>query len=154
MQLAGTILQTPGIEGLTILGGEPFDQPEALFELVSHIKANSSLSIMLFSGYTWQQLEEKCPLFKDILLCTDIFIEGPFIKEKRDFTRPWAGSSNQSIHFLTSRYSPGDLQHIPSKKVEIRIPRAGDITINGMLPEEQLWGLYEDFLNIGSNGKK
>lgn len=144
--LVGKIINTPSIEGVTILGGEPFDQPQALSCLMKQIKKYSDLSIMLFSGYTIQHLKLHCPQFEQIIKRTDIFIEGPFIKEQTSFSRPWAGSSNQLIHFLTDRYTIDNL-NIPAQKIELRIPKEGEITINGMLPEEKLWTIYEAIIN-------
>lgn len=139
-QLVRKILDTPEIEGITILGGEPFNQPKALLSIVRQIRKKSKLSIMLFSGYTSAYLEQHCPQFQAILSYTDLFIEGPYRKEQVVSFHPWIGSSNQIIHFLTSRYSPRD---IPAQKIELRITPQGEVYLNGMISHEKLEALYQ-----------
>lgn len=145
--LADKIISNKRIEGLTILGGEPFDQSEALYKLVQRIKSNSNLSIMLFTGYTSKDLEETNPYFSKIIPLLDIFIEGPYIEEKTDFSREWVGSSNQEIHFITDRYK--HLEKIIYKdtndhKIEIRLSKDGSVNINGMLPKEELYHIVAE----------
>ncbi len=52
------ISKTAGIEGLTMLGGEPFDQPDALAELCAGVRA-LDLSVMVFSGFTLEALRSR-----------------------------------------------------------------------------------------------
>lgn len=139
-RLAYQIIHTSHIEGVTILGGEAFDQSKALLCLLRNIKKHSKLGILLFTGYTTEYLQKHCPHFKAILSLIDIFIEGPYVKERRISSHPWIGSSNQTVHFLTTRYS---LKDIPSPQVELRITSQGEITLNGMMPLEKLEKLFE-----------
>lgn len=139
-QLAHKIIHTPLIEGVTILGGEPFDQSKALLCLLRKIKKHSKLSILLFTGYTAEYLQKHCPQFKAILSLVDIFIEGPYVKERQISSHPWIGSSNQTVRFLTTRYS---LKDIPSPQIELRITSQGEITLNGMISLEKLEKLFE-----------
>ncbi len=53
------------------------------------------------------------------------------MEEKRDFTRPWSGSSNQKYIFLSDKYSEKDLEKVENK-LEIRISKDGAVWINGM----------------------
>ena len=45
-------------DGVTILGGEPFDQPESVAELVSRLK-HLGIHVTVYSGYTIEQLIQK-----------------------------------------------------------------------------------------------
>lgn len=45
------------IEGITISGGEPLEQPGALAELVQKIRETTNFSIIVFTGYEWNELE-------------------------------------------------------------------------------------------------
>lgn len=139
-QLACKIINTPDIEGVTILGGEPFNQAKALLCLLRNIKQHSKLSVMLFTGYTTEYLQKHCPQFSRILSLTDIFIEGPYLREKQISSHPWIGSSNQIVRFLTDRYSSQD---IPSPKIEVRISPQGEISLNGMISLEQIETLFK-----------
>lgn len=86
-----------GHDGVTILGGEPFDQPEAVAELVSRLK-NHGLHITVYSGFTLEQLiDRKLPAIGYILTHIDLLIDGPFIMDMRDGSGEYRGSRNQRI---------------------------------------------------------
>lgn len=135
-----------GIEGVTFLGGEPFEQPKALAEMIQKIK-EKDLSVIVFTGFTLEQLQKLQDIsVHDCLKNIDLLIDGAYIEEKREFVRPWVGSSNQRFLFLTDRYSMKDVRNT-NNRVEIRLTRDGKIQINGMA----------DFDNIlkekGRNGR-
>ncbi|OPY89567.1 MAG: anaerobic ribonucleotide reductase-activating protein [Syntrophus sp. PtaU1.Bin208] len=130
--LAGEILRKgQGIEGMSLTGGEPFFQPEALLDLVQWIRP-SPLSILVFSGYEIAEIRQM-PCGPEILNRLDILIAGPY-----DLTRPLGrslmGSSNQTIHFLTNRYTYRDFKDIPS--CEAVIHPDGSVTLTGIRPLE------------------
>lgn len=102
-KLLKEILHMPNINGITISGGEPFLQPQALLQIVSSVKKYSSLDVMLYSGYTYKTLKTSFPLAKEILDLTDIFIDGPYLPQK-DFGYMWRGSQNQNIYFFSDKY--------------------------------------------------
>ncbi|MFC7371420.1 4Fe-4S single cluster domain-containing protein [Fictibacillus iocasae] len=127
------------IEGVTFLGGEPFDQAEALSELAALVK-EAGLSVMCFSGYTYETiLAENKPGYSALLRQVDLLIDGPFVQEQLDLSRPWIGSANQHYRFLTSKYADlaSQLHRIPNK-LEIRIERDGTVALNGMATQEEL----------------
>lgn len=145
--LVKELIESRKIEGVTILGGEPFDQSEALLQLVSEIKQRSDLSIMLFTGYRSKFLEEHNTHYNKIIAQVDIFIEGPYIKEETDFSREWVGSSNQEIHFISDRYKylkDSIIKDSEKNKIEVRLSKDGSFSINGILPKEQLEALVCD----------
>lgn len=126
-----------GIEGITFLGGEPFEQPQALAEMTQKIKAKG-LSVIVFTGFTLEQLRElQDEYVEQSLRSIDLLIDGAYIEEQREFVRPWVGSSNQRFIFLTERYSMKDVMNT-NNRVEIRITRDGKIQINGMADFENL----------------
>jgi anaerobic ribonucleoside-triphosphate reductase activating protein len=84
-------------DGVTILGGEPFDQPASVAELVSRLK-NHSLHVTVYSGYTIEQLiQRKLPAIDYILTHVDLLVDGPFISEMRDGAGEYRGSRNQRM---------------------------------------------------------
>lgn len=96
------------IEGVTFLGGEPFEQAEGLANLAEKLKKRS-LSVMVFSGYTIEQIRQsKNPSWLQLLQTSDILVDGPYLEAQRTSKRRWIGSENQRIHFLSSRYDPKD----------------------------------------------
>jgi anaerobic ribonucleoside-triphosphate reductase activating protein len=119
------------IEGITFLGGEPFEQPEAVAALAELSQA-AGLSVVTFTGFRYEELRSfDNRLVKLLLNATDLLIDGPFIREQFDLSRPWVGSSNQRFHFLTERYNENDLSGIHNQ-IEVRIAPNGKTLINGM----------------------
>jgi anaerobic ribonucleoside-triphosphate reductase activating protein len=126
------------VEGITLLGGEPFEQAQAVERIVS-MSRKCGLSVIIFSGYLYEELVKLDSLYiKKILQQTDILIDGRYEKEKHDLSRPWVGSVNQKYVFLTERYKNFSLDE---NKIEIRICRDGKIKINGMadIDEIKMW---------------
>ena len=119
------------IEGITLLGGEPFDQAYPLFRFASAAKSKG-LSVIVFSGYTLSQLcEDPRPGVQDLLAQADLLIDGPYMEEQRSFSRPWVGSDNQQYHFFSGRYTWEDLNR-ERNRVEVRLQPNGALRINGM----------------------
>ena len=90
------MVKNPNVKGVTILGGEPFDQDEELLILVNHIAHATGKPIWIFSGYTFEQLLKK-PLAVKILNKCEVLVDGPFIEELKDIRLRFRGSSNQRI---------------------------------------------------------
>lgn len=125
------ISATPNIEGVTFLGGEPFEQSEAVAILAEMVQT-VGFSIVTFTGFTYDKLcSFDNPHIRRLLNATDLLIDSPFIHEQFDLSRPWVGSANQQYHFLSSRYAESDISGIHNQ-VEIRIAPNGETLINGM----------------------
>ncbi|MDD4377897.1 MAG: anaerobic ribonucleoside-triphosphate reductase activating protein [Eubacteriales bacterium] len=87
------------ISGVTFSGGEPACQPEGFLALAKKIKERN-LDIVMFSGYTYEQLlemGEKNPALIELLQYVDLLIDGKYIQEQRDLTLQFRGSKNQRI---------------------------------------------------------
>ncbi len=86
-------------DGVTILGGEPFDQPGALADLVGSLKSRN-LHIVIYSGYTFQNLLERGdPRINYVLSRADLLIDGPYIRELGERAAEYRGSDNQRLIF-------------------------------------------------------
>jgi anaerobic ribonucleoside-triphosphate reductase activating protein len=100
--------QKHSIEGITFLGGEPFEQAQALVALASLAQLDG-LSVMVFSGYTLEFIQNSTQSsWHSLLDSLDILVDGPYLHEQRTRQRRWIGSENQRIHFLSKRYGPQD----------------------------------------------
>ena len=118
------------IEGITLLGGEPFSQAAAVSHLASSVQA-SGLTVMAFTGFELEQLRAKRDASVDHLLQhVDLLIDGPYRRELPDSTRRWIGSTNQRIHCLTDRYHSQDGYWDEANTIEIRM-RNGEVHVNG-----------------------
>ena len=125
------IINTCDIEGITFLGGEPLEQPEAVAALAEQAQA-TGLSVVIFTGFTYKELlADVDPNIHRLLSSADLLIDGPFMQEQFDLSRPWVGSLNQQFNFLTDRYNYDDLSGIQNQ-IEIRIDKNGKTLINGM----------------------
>ena len=86
------------IDGITISGGEPFDQPEELNLLVKLLSGEVSDDIIVYSGYTLEQLRSRnCPATDGVLDTIAVLIDGQYVEEKNDGVG-LRGSTNQRIH--------------------------------------------------------
>lgn len=106
-QLLSLIAPVDGCEGITISGGEPMLQAEALAALLKIIHSQLDLSIIIYSGYYLNELKRLAvhkPAISQILGLVDVLIDGRYEHSQND-SRGLRGSANQTIHFLTERYA-------------------------------------------------
>jgi anaerobic ribonucleoside-triphosphate reductase activating protein len=118
-----------GIEGITISGGEPFQQPVPLLDLLERLDG-ADLGRIVFSGYTLEEIISQ-PFGRRVLAHTDALVAGRYVASCRLATG-LLGSANQRIHILTDRYGPDDLYSAASR--EIVLHRDGAITVSGVNP--------------------
>ena len=92
------------VEGITISGGEPFLQAEALSEMLDYVKKKRDYGVIVYTGFLYDDLM-KSPddNIRKLLNHVDILIDGQY-KEELDDGKPFRGSSNQRILELTDRY--------------------------------------------------
>ncbi|MBF0317747.1 MAG: radical SAM protein [Nitrospirae bacterium] len=84
-------------DGITISGGEPFDQPDALFELLMGIKNAGLRDVMLYSGYQFDALKSRYQYIVDLI---DVLIDGRYMQGiETDYV--WKGSANQNANIIT-----------------------------------------------------
>lgn len=86
--------------GITVLGGEPFQNLE-LIEIIKDLRSFISSSkldrnIWIYSGYTFEQIMEN-PKMKELLSLCDVLVDGLFIEDLLDLNLEFRGSSNQRI---------------------------------------------------------
>ena len=84
-------------DGFTISGGEPFEQAEALTELLLAIRSKSAKSILIYSGQALEQLLEQRSVKEGLLDC---LVSDPFQVDAPQ-TLPLRGSDNQRMSYLT-----------------------------------------------------
>lgn len=92
------------VEGVTILGGEPFEQADVCARLAEAARRLGG-SVVTYSGYTWSYLQRsRLPEVQRLLAATDLLIAGPFVASRATDGRGWHGSDNQEFVYLTERY--------------------------------------------------
>ena len=88
-------LQSKYINGLSILGGDPFEpeNQEWVETLCAYIKHNiPDKSIWVWTGYSWEDMCE-LPVMKYI----DVLVDGRFEEDLKDLRLKYRGSSNQRV---------------------------------------------------------
>jgi anaerobic ribonucleoside-triphosphate reductase activating protein len=124
----------PAIEGVTFLGGEPFDQAAGLARVAKGSR-RLGLSVMVFSGYTLEELRARADDGVAALLrVTDVLVDGRYDAALPERNRLWAGSANQRFHYLTDRYGPRierPVDGAPLREAEVTVEADGRIRLNG-----------------------
>jgi anaerobic ribonucleoside-triphosphate reductase activating protein len=87
----------PNAQGITISGGEPFDQPDALRVLLQNLRKISAVDVLVYSGHSLSKLTEWLEANDGLV---DALISGPY-QEHSAQTLSLRGSDNQYLHFLT-----------------------------------------------------
>ena len=91
-------LAQPYVQGLTLLGGEPFLNTGILIPLVKRIhKELPEKDIWSWTGYTWEELMLETPDKLELLHLVDILVDGRFDITKKNLMLQFRGSSNQRI---------------------------------------------------------
>ena len=87
------------VQGLTLLGGEPFLNTWVCLKLINRVRKEfgHSKDIWSWSGYTWDELQKETPDKKEMLSKIDILVDGRFLEAEKDLTLQFRGSSNQRI---------------------------------------------------------
>ena len=128
--LVTAINKETGIDGITILGGEPLDQITAVSELCAKMKKNG-LSVILFTGYCISEDDMYINYKLDELLSNvDLLIDGPFKSDQTIGAPNLSGSRNQRVSYLSDYFL--NKNYAVNNKFEIRIEPTGIVRINGM----------------------
>ncbi len=119
----------PTLEGVTIGGGEPFDQQTALVALLQRIRAETTLSCILCSWHSWETLQQQiyAPLrgLVDVLYTPATATHAP---------RSTNGGFPPRMHCLTNRYTRDDVLAFPRTEVTITVD--GNVIMSGLHPDE------------------
>lgn len=120
-------------DGITISGGEPFDQPDALKTLLERLRSSTDIDILVYSGHPYEKI---VPLVKKFNSLIDGLITDPY-EENELQTLALRGSDNQRLHCLTTlgekRFSQFNRKLQPSDKTfDIMFEEEGAIWLAGI----------------------
>lgn len=140
----GNILQgaiDSRVEGLTLIGGEPFDQPAAGARLAKEAK-KLGLGVIAFSGYDYESLRSRGGDTEEFLAAIDLLVDGPYQAWNPETERALVGSTNQRFMHFSERY--GSYQpDIADNRVDIRVLPDGSVEVAGFLDTNSLQNLAE-----------
>lgn len=134
------------LTGVTISGGEPFDQPLGLQRLASQLRAAwPDVDLLAYSGYRWERLvRDHAP----VLGVLDAVMSEPFVRS-RPTALPWRGSANQRLHLLTplgrSRFEHAEREGSASSdapRLQVAVNESG-VHLIGIPDRDLLDGLDE-----------
>lgn len=102
--------KNPLLDGVTLSGGEPFAQAEAMAQIGRAAKQRG-LNVVTFTGYRWEQLTAKDapPQWQALLQTTDVLVDGPFVLAQRSLDLTFRGSKNQRIIDVPASLAAGEL---------------------------------------------
>lgn len=133
------------IVGVTISGGEPFLQFDELVKLVSVLKKQTTLDVMLYSGYTLEELVIRFGSKLDELFpFVDLFIDGEYIDELNN-GNAYKGSDNQKIYYFTEKYisEKERIEMLRNRDFSFEIKDGEDVVFIGIPPK----GFYTEFID-------
>ena len=136
--LAARIHAVDGLRGVTLSGGEPLEQPEAVADLLDLL--DPRLDIVIYTGFTWPEIvtDRRRAL---VMARADLLVAGRFDRGLASETGLWSGSSNKTVHPLTGRIG---LDELPECRIEVQIAPDGGAVMTGFPPGE-LKALFASF---------
>lgn len=120
---------TPDVEGITISGGEPFQQAGAVAALCEAVR-DAGGSVMVFTGFDLSELTGD--EHQRLLDSTDILVAGRYDRSQPAGGEGWRGSLNQQVHFLSTRYGPQELPQ--ASAFEVHVEPDGRLVLTGFPP--------------------
>ena len=112
-EVAAQMLGNPLTDGLTLSGGEPFDQPEDCLRL-AELAREAGLNVWSYTGYTFEHLLSHGTEAQQALLRgLDVLVDGPFLLQERSLSLPWRGSRNQRVLDVPASLAAGAAVVIP-----------------------------------------
>lgn len=141
--VVAALMEDASTEGITVLGGEPFEQSLALATICREVRSQGK-GVIAFSGSTLEELQARGGEERALLAEIDLLIDGPFRRTAPDLIRPLVGSTNQRFHCLTPRYANWveSLSCHPDR-LEVMLAADGAVSLTGWAPDAVL----EDLLN-------
>lgn len=138
-ELAIKLSNIPDTVGITISGGEPFEQSHACSVLAQTAQKHGK-SVMIFTGFPFKQLERATEdSVIRLLNATDLIVAGPYVQELKCHSKFWRASSNQTVHFLNHNKNQHNYQDSPV----IEISTDGNILSYTGFPEPEDLTLFD-----------
>ncbi len=134
-EIVEMVKKNPLLDGITLSGGEPFEQAAALAELAKEVK-KMGLNVWAYTGYTFEELTaedemaeslspgaaraaeeagqpdcepQKRKDWKKLLQYVDVLVDGPYIREQRSLELRFRGSANQRLIDVNRTRQSGEI---------------------------------------------
>lgn len=107
-ELVERMRSNPLTDGLTLSGGEPFEQAEDCL-LLARAAHENGLNVWSYTGYLFEYLRDQGTESQRALLAeVDVLVDGPFLLAERTLSLPWRGSGNQRLIDVKQSLSAGE----------------------------------------------
>jgi anaerobic ribonucleoside-triphosphate reductase activating protein len=126
------LAELPAIEGVTLTGGEPLEQPAAVAEFCRRIRAGTGLGIVILTGFTRREIEAD-PARAAAVTSADMVVAGRY-NAARHLGTGLRGSDNKVYWARTGRYAAADFTAVPDLEIAVRVD--GTVTVTGMSDPE------------------
>ena len=103
-EIIENVRENPILDGITLSGGEPFEQAEGFAELAHRIH-RLGLNVVTYTGYTYEHIMDnldKRKGWKSLIQESDFLIDGRFEQSQKNMLLRFRGSENQRIIDLRS----------------------------------------------------
>lgn len=134
-------------DGITISGGEPFQQYQQLISFLHLVKTKTDLNVHCFSGYYLNELEENFP-DKLFLKYIDNLVDGRYIEEQHEDTNI-KGSTNQTVYRIIDEVARRKKKSSASKKWSVNISNDNRIYMTGIPKKNELKKLCNGLAEVG-----
>ena len=136
-------------EGVSITGGEPFEQYNSLISFCALVKTLTKLNIYIYSGYSLEELTKQHP-DKLFMKYTDYLLDGRYVRRKHDDQNS-RGSSNQILYKFIENKPVEQKEAFTSNKWSVTISPDGTIYMAGIPKKNDMQYLRDSLVKLGIN---
>lgn len=129
------------VDGLTLSGGEPLEQPEAVSELIKSFRRVNSGTVLIFSGFTPKRIFAS-PAARSTILLADAVLAGPYV-EGKDPSEIW---NSKQLILVTDRIKPDTLT--PERRMEVSFQSDDTLRLSGY-PDKGLREIFSNLMKVG-----
>ena len=125
--------------GLTVSGGDPFAQADALLRLLRNVRSVFS-DILVYTGFTLEEIRNGSCAAAGIecLSLIDVLIDGPYIDERNTHDCVLRGSENQKIRYLTPERAEYYEAYLQKGRILETFSHNGSVVITGIQDRREL----------------
>lgn len=112
------------VKGVTLSGGEPFEQAASCAEVARWLK-ELGYDIWTYTGYQYEELlarAERDDAVCALLEVTDVLVDGPYVASLRSLGLRWCGSSNQRLIDVAASRKAGSVVLWETREVLFQKP--------------------------------
>lgn len=140
--LARILLQVAeknGCTGITISGGDPFEQPRSLLRLLKLLREGFD-DILVYTGFTLRDIQDGLAgsEAKECLDYIDVLIDGAYIDALNRKDCVLRGSANQKIYFFKESLAPAYAEYMKQGRILESFVHAPDTIVTGIRNKEEL----------------